>query len=120
LRDKALLMRGVPRRDGTPTFRLHDLLRVEGLSLITRPRVPTPPETLPGLGLTLTEAHALLLDRYRPGERKQNPWFMIPDDGYLYDRLTWHLEQAQRVDEIHDLLWSQNAEGKNGWSSARD
>jgi hypothetical protein len=38
LRDKALLMRGVPRADGTPTYRLHDLMRDEALRLVRSPR----------------------------------------------------------------------------------
>ena len=121
LRDKALLMPGVPRADGSPTYRLHDLMRDEALRLVTAPIDPKGDHDLPGLGLTLTEAHAGFLDHYRIGiGAPPAPWHAVADDGYLYDHLIWHLERAGRSEEIHELLWAEDAAGKNGWYEARE
>jgi hypothetical protein len=203
LRDKALLMRGVPCADGSLTYRLHDLMRNEALRLVTAPVDLEGDRSLPGLGLSLTEAHAEFLALYRmrmprplrgetldlrwrnrlaeissfccdlmtgwlrssrfgrrlrqirrgtpegsssrpistpatPGlvdrTRMNAPscrgplfttspspsWHAVADDGYLYDHLTWHLEQAGRSEEIHELLWAEDAAGKNGWYEARE
>ena len=119
LRDKALLMRGVPRTDGSLTYRLHDLMRDEALRLVTAPIASKGDRDLPGLGLTLTVAHAKFLDLYRIG-MPPPPWHTIADDGYLYDHLIWHLERAGRSEEIHELLWAEDAAGKNGWYEARE
>ena len=31
-------------------------------------------------------------------------WHTLKDDGYIFAHLTWHMEQAQRPEEIHRLL----------------
>ena len=67
----------------------------------------------------MNEAHARLLDRYRIGPPPP-PWHEVGDDGYLYGHLIWHLENASRSEEIHELLWAEDVAGKNGWYEARE
>ncbi|WP_206107808.1 NB-ARC domain-containing protein [Paludisphaera rhizosphaerae] len=117
LHDKSLLAPGVPLPDGTPTYRLHDLLRHEAIHLLTSPTGPKEAFELPGLGLDLADAHGRYLDLSRG--RADVPWHAVAEDGYLYDHLIWHLEQAGRFDEIHVLLWTEDEAGKNGWHRAR-
>ncbi|NES21943.1 MAG: hypothetical protein F6K41_24210 [Symploca sp. SIO3E6] len=42
-------------------------------------------------------------------------WHTLTDDGYIYSRLIWHLEKAQNIEEIHQLLQEETPEGYNGW-----
>ena len=119
LRGKALLLPGVPLPDGTPTYRLHDLLHDLTRRLLVAPPEPARAGDLPGLGLTLEKAHALLLERYRARTR-EGSWHTLPDDGYIHAHLTWHMEKAGQVDEIHALLREETAEGRNGWYEARE
>ena len=118
LRDKALLLRGVPQPDGAPTYALHDLVHDTARRLLTAPADPRP-DDVPGLGLSLRDAHAFLLERYRT--RTQGGfWHTLPDDGYIHAHLTWHLEQAGREDEMHGLLREETPAGRNGWFEAQE
>lgn len=100
-RDKALL-----KPVGNNRYIIHDLLHHEAkLRLV---------EQLP-----LPEAHAVLLDRYRrkiPGGR----WDRLPDDGYIHQRLAWHMEQAGQAEELHALLRLETGEGQNAWYQVRE
>ena len=119
LRDKALLLTGVPQPDGTPTYALHDLVHDTARRLLTAPVEPDRPDDVPGLGLTLHDAHAFLLKRYRT-RTQGGAWHTLPDDGYIHAHLTWHLEQAGREDELHGLLREETPAGRNGWFEARE
>jgi len=119
LRGKALLLPGVSLPDGTPTFRMHDLLHDLARRLLTGPEAPAREGDLPGLGLPLPEAHRKLLARYRLRTRK-GLWHTLPDDGYIHARLTWHMEGAGQEEEIHALLREETEEGRNGWYEARE
>jgi nucleoside phosphorylase len=119
LRDKALLLEAVPLADGTRTYRLHDLLHDLSRRLLTSPPLPEREGDLPGLGLTLAKAHAAMLERYRKFT-KASLWHHLSDDGYIYNYLTWHMEQAGWEDDLYALLKEQTSEGKNGWYQARD
>jgi hypothetical protein len=114
LRDKALLLAGPSLLDGTLSYRLHDLLHDLARRLLTAPLRPTRADGLPGLGLTLPEAHGVLLGRYR-ARTQDTCWPTLPDDGYIHAHLTWHLEQARRGEEIHTLLREETGEGDNAW-----
>jgi len=50
----------------------------------------------------LTGLHAELLAAYR--EKCPEGWHAGPNDGYFFERLTWHLARAGRVDELRSLL----------------
>jgi hypothetical protein len=119
LRDKALLLLGTPLPDGTPTYRLHDLLHDLARRLLTAPSKPSRSDEWAGLGLTLPDAHTALLGRYRARTR-DGFWHTLPDDGYLHNALAWHLEQAGHAEELHALLREETAEGRNGWFEARE
>jgi hypothetical protein len=62
------------------------------------------------LGEGAKQTHNSLLAACNP-ERK--PWHEIPDDGYLYDFLAYHLEEAGRLDDLHGLFAS------HAWMHAR-
>ena len=119
LRDKALLLTGVPQPDGAPTYALHDLVHDTARRLLTAPSNPDRPDDVPGLGLTLLDAHALLLKRYRT-RTLGSIWHTLPDDGYIHAHLTWHLERAGREDELHGLLREETPAGRNGWFEVRE
>jgi len=119
LRGKALLSPGAPRPDGTPTYRLHDLLHDLARRLLTAPPEPKREGDLPGLGVPLPEAHRLLLERYR-ARTQDGLWHTLPDGGYIHAHLTWHMEQAGEVEAIHALLREETEEGRNGWYEARE
>lgn len=113
---RALLLSGSPLADETPTYRLHDLWHDMARRLLTGSSgVET--DTLPGL--TLPQAHATLLERYR-AKTENDLWYTLPDDGYIHAHLTWHLEKADWIDELHKLLQEETAEGYNGWYQACD
>ncbi|NER87419.1 MAG: hypothetical protein F6K64_10490 [Moorea sp. SIO3A2] len=102
LRQKALLLPGVSSTQGT-NYRLHDLLHDLARNLLQ-----------PELGLSITEAHQQLLQRYHTKTEK-GLWHTLPDDGYIYNHLTWHLEKAEKIDQIHQLLKEETPAGSNGW-----
>jgi hypothetical protein len=120
LRDKALVLTAETGEPEALGFRLHDVPHGIARGLIQAPVTPAP-GAIPGLGLTLPQAHVQLLDRYRtttpPGTP---PWHDVHDDGYLYDHLVWHLEKAGRPEAIPELLWAEDAAGQNGWYEARE
>ncbi|BAY10151.1 NB-ARC domain-containing protein [Calothrix sp. NIES-2098] len=119
LRNKALLLTGVPLADGTPTYRLHDLFHDLACNLLTATPQPKRIGDLPGLGLNLADAHAALWEKYRQ-KTQNNLWHTLPNDGYIHQRLVWHLEKAGRVEEIHSLLHEESATGNNGWFEVRE
>ena len=123
LRGKALLLPGVPHPDGTPTYRLHDIQHAMARRLLAGSSDAVKIYHLPGLGLTLTNAHAALVERYQ--KRTENGLWStlfgnedIPDDGYIHARLTWHMEKAGQVRAIHALLSEE--EERNAWFQKRE
>jgi hypothetical protein len=93
-----------------PGYRLHGLVHDLARRLLTAdlPR---------GLGCSLEDAHAALLERYR-AQTQDRRWHALPDDGYIYSHLTWHLEQARQEAGIDLLLGDETPEGRNGWYEA--
>ncbi|MEH2365974.1 NB-ARC domain-containing protein, partial [Nostoc sp.] len=119
LRNKALLLTGVPLADGMPTYRLHDLFHDLACNLLTTPSQPKRPGDLAGLGLNLADVHAAFLKKYR--QKTQNDlWHTLLDDGYIHQYLVWHLEKAGQLEEIHQLLREESATGSNGWYEVRE
>ena len=119
LRNKALLLTGVPLADGMPTYRLHDLFHDLACNLLTAPSEPKCPGDLAGLGLNLADVHAAFLKKYR--QKTQNGlWHTLLDDGYIHQRLVWHLEKAGQLKKIHQLLREESATGNNGWYEVRE
>jgi len=119
LRSKALLQAGPARQDGSPTYRVHDVLHNHARRLLTAPREPGRAGALAGLGFPLPKAHRELLQRYR--RRTQDGlWHTLPPDGYVHDHLAWHLEQADDEDGLHALLREETPEGRNGWFEANE
>jgi len=84
LQDRALLERSAGE-EGQSIW-LHDLLR--DLLKIE-------------LGEAARSLHQLLLSAYRGA---QEGWHTLPDDGYLYDHLVYHLAAADWQDDLHGLF----------------
>ena len=106
----ALLLPGVPVRIGTEewtTYRIHDLLHDLAIKWLTTKRSP-------GLGLTIPQAHNILLEHYYNNLYDKN-WHKLVDDDYIFDHLTWHMEKAGCVDLIHQLLREETESKRNGW-----
>ncbi|MEH2181092.1 NB-ARC domain-containing protein [Nostoc sp.] len=119
LQSKALLLLGVPLTDGTPTYRLHDLFHDLARNLLTAPLQPKYRGDLLGLGISLADAHAILLEKYRQ-KTQNNLWHTLLNDGYIHQHLVWHLDKAGQVGEIHQLLREESASGNNGWYEVRE
>ncbi|NEP35581.1 MAG: hypothetical protein F6K38_30405 [Moorea sp. SIO3B2] len=112
-KSKALLLSGKSINE-TPTYQLHDLVHDMARRLLTSQAATGQERSLPGLGLTWPQAHGQLLERYR--QKTQNGlWHTLPDDGYSHSYLTWHLEKAGWVEEVHQLLQEETEAGRNGW-----
>ncbi|WP_250126481.1 hypothetical protein [Chroococcidiopsis sp. CCMEE 29] len=93
-----------------PAYRLHEFLHDLLRRLLTTNQAT-------GLGIPLATAHAELLKRYRVCTQS-DLWHTLADDGYIHAHLTWHLEKAGWVDEIHKLLREETSSGRNGWHEA--
>ncbi len=115
LRNKALLLPGVSSDEGT-SYRLHDLLLETARTLLTSPTKPDEVSQLPGLGLSISQAHQQLLGRYQK-TTKNGLWHSLNDDGYIYNQLIWHFQKAEKVEVIHQLLREETPLGVNGWYS---
>ncbi|NET82097.1 MAG: hypothetical protein F6J94_09175 [Moorea sp. SIO1F2] len=112
-KSKALLLSG-KSTNGSPTYQLHDLVHDMARRLLTAQAATGGEGSLPGLGLTWPQAHGQLLERYR--KKNQNGlWHTLPDDGYSHSYLTWHLEKAGWVEDVHQLLQEETEAGRNGW-----
>ncbi|MEM9542206.1 MAG: hypothetical protein AAGA60_22275 [Cyanobacteria bacterium P01_E01_bin.42] len=73
-----------------------------------------------GLGFAdLAAAQGVLLARYQ-SQTKGGLWHTLPDDDYIHKHLTWHLEQAGWVEELHELFQEETEWGNNGWFIARE
>ncbi|MBW4566215.1 MAG: hypothetical protein KME32_35135 [Mojavia pulchra JT2-VF2] len=118
LHSKALLLSGVPLVDGTPTYRLHDLFHDLARNLLTSPPTPKRRGDFQGLGITLAHAHATFVEKYRQ-KTQDGLWHTLPNDGYIHQHLVWHLEKAQRVEDIHQLLREESETGCNDWYKVR-
>ncbi|MFS0519061.1 NB-ARC domain-containing protein, partial [Nostoc sp. UIC 10607] len=119
LHSKALLLSGVPLVDGTATYRLHDLFHDLARNLLTSPATPKRRGDLAGLGITLALAHATFLEKYRQ-KTQDGLWHTLPSDGYIHQRLVWHLEKAEQIEGIHSLLREDSKTAGNGWYEACD
>ncbi len=106
---------------GSTGFKLHNTVHALARRLITAPVEP-PPEArlgMSGLGMTQTAAHAELVNRYA-ATRVNGQWHSLADDGYIHRNLVWHMERAERLDELHALLQEATTEGTNAWFSVRE
>lgn len=114
---KALLLQGGQQSCQQTTYRMHDLMHDLAQTLLTSSQQPEKPGDLPGLRLTRLEAHRQLVEYYRQ-KTNNGQWHTLPDDGYIHAHLTWHLEQAEQYDQIHQLLQEATPAGQNGWYEA--
>jgi hypothetical protein len=94
-------------------YRIHDLLHD-----VARSRLMKSPPTGMGLNL-LKNAQTQLLERYR-GKTEKNLWHTLANDGYIHQNLVWHLEKAEQIEEIHQLLHEESQTTSNGWFEARE
>jgi NB-ARC domain len=118
LRNRSLLTTGIETSEKKPSYRIHDL--IHDLARNSIERLPTnKPDRLGGFGLNLPTAHAQFLERYR--SRTQDlRWDKLPNDGYIYRHLTWHMMKANWLDEIHSLLSMSDDRGRNAWFETCD
>jgi hypothetical protein len=106
---RSLLTRVEENGLGEPRYRVHDLMHDTARGLIEQGTL--------GEGIqNLSSAHGQLLERYR----SQGSWYRLVNDGYIYRHLTWHLVQAGRGMELHDLLAMSDELGRNAWFEACD
>jgi hypothetical protein len=117
LRDKSLILPYQISDNYGQTYRLHDLMHDMARNLIVSSLKKQ--EELPGLGISLLDAHAKILERYQ--KKTQNgKWHTLPDDGYIHNHLLWHMKRAGLNGEIHSVLYEENTDGKNAWYHVRE
>ncbi len=110
LRNRSFLTDGVATFEGVATYRVHDLMHDTARGLIEKGE----------LGIeNLEMAHGAFLERYR-GRSIDGSWYGLKNDGYIHSHLTWHLEMANRIDDIHDLMEASNEYGRNFWFETCD
>jgi NB-ARC domain len=106
LEDDALLRRA------PGGYALHSLLHQMAETLFCRGH----PD---GLGMSLPMGHQELVQRYL-ATAATGHWADIRDDGYIIDRWTWHLVQADQGDAVFELLGANDADGENRWYQRRN
>jgi len=117
LKRKSLLLPKPSKLNDLPTFHIHSLLHE-----IARYLLESSPENngdIPGIGIQMEKAHAKVLERYKL-KTENGLWHTLPDDGYIYDYLTWHMEKAGCDTEIHALLCEETESKKNAWYEKRE
>lgn len=103
LRRRSLLLDGLAR-EKAQTYRMHDLIHNTARLLLQK-------------SIGIEEAHRQICDRY---QLKAGRWWNLSNDGYIYAHLTWHLEKADLICEIHELLRASNEQGRNAWFEVCD
>jgi len=115
---KALLQDDQKLLDGTQTYRFHDLVHQTARELLTgKQQLANAEEGWPEAGIEFVEAQQQLLERYRQ-QTQDGLWHTLPHDHYIHAHLTWHFDQANQAEAIHQLLLEETSEGKNGWFEA--
>jgi hypothetical protein len=120
LRRRSFLTDGVATSEGERTYRVHDLMHDMARGLIEAGTLNSELQTLNSkIQNPLSLAHRQFLERYceRAAARR---WDELPNDGYIHRHLTWHMEQADWVDEVHALMAMSDERGRNAWFEACD
>jgi hypothetical protein len=119
LENRALLM-PYSQEKSNKSYVMHDIAHSRAKYLISAPTETQENVDLPGFGLTIEQAHTELLQRYKNKCSEKTLWHTLSDDGYIYNRLIWHMQKATSYQAIHNLLTEQTPEGKNGWYDAHN
>ncbi len=120
LRRRALLQDVTGDGQVVRRYRLHDLLHDFARRLLTgNPEATQARLEIQAYSLTLTMANRVLIERYQ-ALVPSGCWGDLPDDGYVHQHLTYHIEQAGLVDVFDDLLHQSDQEGGNAWFLARE
>jgi hypothetical protein len=120
LRRRGLLQDVANKGQAMRRYRLHDLLHDFARRLLTGdPEVTRMRLGIKAHGLALAVANEEVVRRY--GALLPNGcWSDLSDDGYVHQHLTYHMEQAGRLDALDDLLHRSDREGGNAWFLARE
>jgi len=107
---------------GTVSYQMHDTLHDAARNLLCNPPNPKHQNQLAGLGINFSQAQSILLERYKKkcNSAQECLWVSLPDDGYIHSHLSWHMQKAGQIEEIHKLLNSSTKTGKNTWYQARE
>ena len=100
-------------------YSIHDLMHDLARELLTAPEAVAQAGDIPGLGLTLPDAHRRFLESYR-NKISKGLWHTLHDDGYIHDHIVRHFEQAGWESELESLLGEESADGHCGWYKARE
>ena len=71
------------------------------------------------LDMTMPQVHATLLERYL-AKTQNGLWYTLSSDGYIHARLTWHMQRAEWIQQLHDFLNEETPSRTNGWFHVRD
>ena len=119
LYERSFLTSGVRTFEEEPTYRIHDLMHDMARNLVEQGAlnlsIQNPKSKIQNLPL----AHQQLLERYRANAPDRR-WPSLPPDGYIHRHLTWHMEQANWINEIHTLMEMSDEQGRNDWFEACD
>ena len=120
LRRRSFLTDGVATSEGERTYRVHDLMHDMAQGLIEAGTLNLPIQNPKSkIQNFLSLAHRQFLERYR-AITADCYWDKLPNDGYIHRHLTWHMEHADWVDEVHALMAMSDKHGRNAWFEACD
>jgi hypothetical protein len=119
LRNRSFLIEGGATIEDEPTYRVHDLMHDMARSLVEEGILQSVTQIADRKLQNLALAHQQFLERYRTCAVDAR-WDRLPNDSYIYRHLTWHMEQADWVDEVHALMAMSDAQGRNAWFEACD
>lgn len=104
------------------SYRIHDVLHDTARNLLCNSPDQDCKNKFSGFGIQVQEAHRILLERYfeKCDRSYYYPWGTLPNDNYIYSYLTWHMEKAETIEEIHNLLNVTGENGKNNWYQIRE
>lgn len=103
--DEALL-----QKDGS-NYVIHDLIHETAKAQL----YSHPPD---GIGMKKGSAHKKLLENY--SKAADGNWNNLPDDGYIYERLFYHLQEAGDSEQQYQLISRTGPDGGNLWYKSRD
>jgi hypothetical protein len=95
----------------TSSYVMHSILQDLGRRWFASP-LPV------GLGQDVRQGHDQIIANYRR-VALESSWVDLPDDGYIHAHMAWHLKQADRSEDLFDLLLHTDRDGRNTWFRAK-
>lgn len=116
------LLSHINNLDNILSYRIHDVLHDTARNLLCNSPSQGCENRFSGFGIQVQKAHKIVLERYfgKCDQSQGYPWSTLPNDDYIHSYLTWHMEKAETIEEMHNLLSVTTENGKNNWYQIRE